>query len=79
MGCGELLVLTSHFTQWRERQNGWIRLSKVIKEIILSDNKITPQERQSLELALHNNKFDKEAYELLSELLVRTDLNTVNK
>ncbi len=53
--------------------------AKVIKEIILSDNKITPQERQSLELALHNNKFDKEAYELLSELLVRTDLNTVNK
>lgn len=53
--------------------------AKVIKEIILSDNKMTPEERQSLELALHNNKFDKEAYELLSELLVRTDLNTVNK
>ncbi len=53
--------------------------AKVIKEIILSDNKITPEERKSLELALHNNKFDKEAYELLSELLVRTDLNTVNK
>ena len=51
--------------------------AKVLRELILSDNRISEEERTTLEKALQANKFDKEAFDLLSELLMRNDLNKV--
>lgn len=46
--------------------------AKVIREMIMSDGVISKQEREFLDKALHNNNFDDQAYQILSELLLRS-------
>lgn len=46
--------------------------AKVIRELIMADGKISNDEKKFLEQALHNNQFDKEGLELLSDLLLRS-------
>ena len=46
--------------------------AKVIRELIMADGKISAEEKTFLENALHNNTFDKEGLELLSDLLLRS-------
>lgn len=49
--------------------------AKVIRELIMSDGKVSDAEKKFLENALHNNQFDKEAFDLLSDVLLRSDLS----
>ena len=48
--------------------------AKVIRELIMADGIVSPDERQFLEGALRNNQFDQEGFELLSGVLLRADL-----
>jgi uncharacterized membrane protein YebE (DUF533 family) len=47
--------------------------AKVIQQMIMADGVMSAEERALLEAAVHKNKFDDKAYELLSQLLLRTD------
>lgn len=47
--------------------------AKVLREIILADGKVSDEERVFLENALKTNRFDDEAYQLLSGVLLRSD------
>lgn len=47
--------------------------AQVIRELILADGKVTKEEQVFLERALHENTFDDKAYEMLSELLLRSE------
>ncbi len=48
--------------------------AKVIRELIMADGKVSQEEREFLDRALKNNEFDDEAYELLSGVLLRSNL-----
>ncbi len=51
--------------------------AKVIRELILADGQVSPQERLLLEEALHEDKFDEKAVALLSNLILRADCQTM--
>lgn len=48
--------------------------AKVIRELIMADGIVSPDERHFLENALRNNQFDEAGFELLSGVLLRADL-----
>ncbi|MBS1993318.1 MAG: hypothetical protein JSS86_10200 [Cyanobacteria bacterium SZAS LIN-2] len=48
--------------------------AKVIRELIMADGVVSEEEKSSLTKALHNNDFDDEARELLSGLLLRSNM-----
>ncbi len=48
--------------------------AKVIRELIMADGNVSQEEREFLDRALKNNEFDDEAYELLSGVLLRSNL-----
>ncbi len=48
--------------------------AKVIRELIMADGVVSQEEKDSLTKALHNNEFDAEASELLSGLLLRSNM-----
>lgn len=48
--------------------------AKVIRELIMADGIVSPDERAFLEGALRNNQFDEAGFELLSGVLLRADL-----
>lgn len=48
--------------------------AKVIRELIMADGIVSPDERQFLENALRNNQFDEAGFELLSGVLLRADM-----
>jgi uncharacterized membrane protein YebE (DUF533 family) len=48
--------------------------ARVIRELIMADGVVSQEERDSLTKALHTNEFDEEAYQLLSNLLLRSDM-----
>ena len=54
------------------------RLSKydaqALKALILADGQVSTQEKLFLERALQNNILDEEAYQMLSEMILRQDL-----
>ncbi len=47
--------------------------AKVIRELIMADGIVSPEERQFLENALRNNQFDEAGFELLSGVLLRAN------
>ncbi len=47
--------------------------AQVLRELILSDGIVSPEEREFLERALKNNRFDDQAFQLLSSVLLRSD------
>ncbi len=47
--------------------------AQVIKELILADGKVSKEEQLFLERALKDNIFDEKAYEILSQLLLRSE------
>lgn len=47
--------------------------AKVIHQMIMADGVMSSEERAFLEAALQKNKFDDKAYELLSQLILRTE------
>ena len=49
--------------------------AKAIKELILADGRISTEERLFVERSLQDNIFDQRAFEILSQLLLRSDLN----
>lgn len=49
--------------------------ARVLKELILADGKISSEERKFLEDALKNNHFDDQAFELLTDVLLRSQNN----
>jgi uncharacterized membrane protein YebE (DUF533 family) len=49
--------------------------AKVLKELILADGHVSPEERKFLEEALKNNHFDDQAFELLTDVLLRSQNN----
>ncbi|MBX9695563.1 MAG: hypothetical protein K2Z81_24480 [Cyanobacteria bacterium] len=48
--------------------------AKVIRELIMADGVVSEEEREFLDKALKNNLFDDEAFELLSGVLLRSNL-----
>jgi hypothetical protein len=48
--------------------------ARAIRELILSDGKISNDEREFVEKALKENNVDEHAFQLLSELLLREEL-----
>jgi hypothetical protein len=48
--------------------------ARVIRELIMADGVVSQEEKDSLSKALHTNEFDEEAYQLLSNLLLRSDM-----
>ena len=48
--------------------------AKVLRELIMSDGTVSQEERDFLENALKNNRFDDEAFDLLSGILLRSHL-----
>jgi len=48
--------------------------AQVLRELIMADGKVSPEEKQFLQKALRENQFDDEAFEKLSQVLLRADL-----
>jgi hypothetical protein len=48
--------------------------ARVLRELILADGKISNDERRLLREALEKDQFDPEAFNLLSETLLRADV-----
>ncbi len=48
--------------------------AKVIRELIMSDGVVSPEEKTFLEGALKNNHFDEEGFQLLSGILLRSHM-----
>ncbi len=48
--------------------------ARVIRELIMADGQVTSEEKKFLENALQNNQFDAEGYELLSSILLRSNI-----
>jgi hypothetical protein len=48
--------------------------AQAIRELILADGKVSKEEQLFLERALKDNVFDERAYEILSELLMRSEM-----
>lgn len=48
--------------------------AKVIRELIMADGIVSEDEREFLEKALKNNLFDEQAFELLSGVLLRSNM-----
>jgi len=48
--------------------------ARVLRELIMADGKVSKEERQFLQSALENNQLDDEAFEMLSQVLLRADL-----
>lgn len=48
--------------------------AKVIREFIMADGHVSPEEKQFLEKALRENTFDDQAFELLSGVLLRSHM-----
>lgn len=47
--------------------------AQAIRELILADGKVSREEKLFLERALQDNVFDDKAYEMLAQLLLRTN------
>lgn len=45
---------------------------RVIYEMVMADEKVSKEEQALLQNALRNNHFDKKAFELLSQVLLRS-------
>lgn len=45
--------------------------AKVLRELIMADQRVTADEKQFLQQALESNTFDDQAFNLLSQLLLR--------
>ena len=48
--------------------------ARVIRELIMADGVVSTDEKDFLEKALKNNTFDEQAFELLSDVLLRANL-----
>ena len=48
--------------------------AKVLRELIMSDGVVSPEEKEFLEHALKNNHFDDQAFEILSSVLLRSQM-----
>ena len=48
--------------------------ARVLRELIMADGKVSTEERQFLHAALEKNQLDDEAFEMLSQVLLRADL-----
>lgn len=48
--------------------------ARVIRELIMSDGVVSEEEKKVLAVALENNQFDEEGFELLSGVLLRSNL-----
>jgi hypothetical protein len=53
--------------------------ARVLREMILSDGVVSPEEQSFLEKALKENHFDDQAFELLSTVLLRSQTNRARK
>lgn len=48
--------------------------AKVIRELVMADGVVSEDEKNALEKALANNNFDEQAFELLSSVLLRSNM-----
>jgi uncharacterized membrane protein YebE (DUF533 family) len=48
--------------------------AKVLRELIMFDGKVSAEERQVLHAALEQNQLDDEAFEMLSQFLLRAEM-----
>lgn len=48
--------------------------AQVLREIIMADGRVSQIERDFLNAALQSNRFDDEAFKMLSDVLLRVDL-----
>jgi hypothetical protein len=48
--------------------------AKALKELIMSDGRVSTEEKLFLEQAIQDNNLDEEAYEMLSQLLLREEM-----
>lgn len=48
--------------------------ARVLRELIMADGQVTSEERQFLQRALENNQFDDDAFEMLSQVLLRAGM-----
>lgn len=48
--------------------------ARVLKELILADGKVSKEEQRFLEKAISENMLDEQAYQILSQLLSRSEL-----
>ncbi len=48
--------------------------ARVIRELIMSDGVVSEEEKRVLEAALNDNQFDEQGFELLSGVLLRSNL-----
>jgi hypothetical protein len=48
--------------------------AKVLRELIMSDGVVSPEEKEFLERALKTNHFDDQAFEILSSVLLRSQM-----
>lgn len=53
--------------------------AKVLKEIIMADGHVSDEERETLRKALSANTFDEQAFRLLSDILLRADMEAEGK
>jgi len=49
--------------------------ARVLHDLILSDGKVTDEEKQFLKKCIEENSLDEQAMKILSDLLVRADLS----
>ncbi len=48
--------------------------ARVLRELIMADGKVTADERKFLHAALEQNQLDEQAFEMLSQVLLRAEL-----
>ncbi|HEY9871436.1 MAG TPA: hypothetical protein V6D08_19925 [Candidatus Obscuribacterales bacterium] len=48
--------------------------ARVLRELIMADGQVSSEERQFLQRALENNQFDDDAFEMLSQVLLRAEM-----
>jgi len=53
--------------------------AKVLKEVIMADGHVSEEERETLRKALSSNQFDEQAFNLLSDVLLRADMEADGK
>lgn len=48
--------------------------ARVLRELIMADGQVSSEEKQFLHRALENNQFDDDAFEMLSQVLLRAEM-----
>jgi len=48
--------------------------AQALKELIVSDGRVSTEEKLFLEKAIKDNKLDEEAYQMLSDMLLREEM-----